>query len=397
MIAQLVAATLGVAAAGQTAPVASIPFTVGDNAIIVDALVNGKKVSCMFDTGFSGSFVLSDSFNIGKPTGVMSLRDFVGEFQAKTVAIKTLQIGSANIKTPNLEVVQQPMSHLSASYNTHTDGIMGIEVFKDFATEINFEKKLIFLHPKGSNPIAKKKGDGKKSFVIPMLPVGHNSVELPVTTPSGEQMILALDTGNAFYATTHKDVLERVGVWKAGEKPNFMGTAFVASGPVATFYMYMKDMSIWGVPVAGSVWSIIDLPSSDANHDGTIGFGFLKNFNIIIDKQARKVYLENWTGKVADAPEASIGMAAAFDDRSKRYLIYSVTPGGPAAKAGIQRGDALLSIDGHELLDAGARKLEEWINGPLGSIAKVAISKQGSLVRHELKREYLINGMPANK
>ena len=35
--------------------------------------------------------------------------------------------------------------------------------------------------------------------------------------------------------------------------------------------------------VARSVWSVIDLPSSSAQHDGTIGFGFLKHFNITID------------------------------------------------------------------------------------------------------------------
>lgn len=34
-----------------------VPFRLGEDAIVVDAEVNGKKVSLMFDTGFGGSVV----------------------------------------------------------------------------------------------------------------------------------------------------------------------------------------------------------------------------------------------------------------------------------------------------------------------------------------------------
>lgn len=383
---------LSLVVAQSTAPAMEVPFRIGENAIIVDAVVNGRKVSCMFDTGFSGAFVLNDSINVGAASGTMSLRDFVGEFQAKTVPIKTLSIGAAKINPTEMQVVQQPLAHMSLSYNAHTDGIMGIEVMQDFVLEINFEKKKFILHPK-STDISKRKPDNKKTFLIKMLPKGVNSVELPVTTPNGESMVLALDTGNAFYATTHKDVLERVGSWKAGEKPRFMKTAWVASGPVDSFYYYFPEVSIWGVPVKGSTWSIIDLPSSSSEHDGTVGYGFLKNFNIIIDKSRRRVWLDNFTGKTADDPVADPGINVWFDQESKRYYITTVTPESPAERAGIRRGDALLGVDGNELLDVGFRQVMTMLEGKQGSSVKLSVSRAGSLQRYELKREYLINNM----
>src|SRR5687767_8931916 len=115
-------AALAMAAQGGTV---EVPFRIGDDAIIVDATVNGKKVSCMFDTGFSGTVVLNSAINIGSPSGVITLRDFVGEFQASTVKVKTLKLGEQSIETTGMEAVMQPMSSLSFSYNTHTDGIMG--------------------------------------------------------------------------------------------------------------------------------------------------------------------------------------------------------------------------------------------------------------------------------
>src|SRR5687768_7591801 len=97
-----------------------IPFRIGEDAIIVDAIVNGRKASFMFDSGFSGAIVMNDTIDIGKATGVMNLRDFVGTFQAKTVKLKTLKLGEVTIDATGMEAVQQPMAHLSQGYNTHT-------------------------------------------------------------------------------------------------------------------------------------------------------------------------------------------------------------------------------------------------------------------------------------
>lgn len=374
--------------AAQAAPI-EVPFRVGEDAIIVDAVVNGKKVSCMFDTGFSGAFVMNDEINVGAATGQMQLQDFVGTFTAKTVKCKTVKLGSMDIDAKDMEVVQQPMAHMSASYNTHTDGIMGLEVVGKYVTEINVEKKKFIFHPR-SVDISSRTPDNKKTFLCKMLPIGHNSIELTVTSTSGAKFRLALDTGNAFFATTHKDCLEREKMWNGDA--NFMRTAWVASGPVDSWYKMFRDLTIFGVPVEKSVWSIIDLPSSSAEHDGTVGFGFLRNFNITIDMERRRVWLENWTGKTGNEPVADIGISAAPVGRG-RVLVFNVTPGSPAAQAGIKRGDALLDIDGVAAADLTPRELERRLEGEVGSKIKLATSRDGNLVRHELARAYLINGM----
>jgi hypothetical protein len=367
-----------------------VPFRIGEDAIILDAVVNGRPASFMFDTGFSGAIVLNDSINIGAPTGEMGLRDFVGQFTAKTVKIKTLKLGDLSVDTSEMEAVQQPLAHMTESYNTHTDGIMGLEVIRKQITEINFEKKKFIFHPKGYD-ITAKKADGVKTFLVKMLPMGMSSIELSVLAPSGKRMILALDTGNAFYATTHKDVLERVGMWESGRTPQFMTSSWVASGPVDSWYKEMKDMKIFGVPVPTSYWSIIDLPSSSAEHDGTVGFGFLKNFNITFDYDKRLVYLENFTGKVENEMAAEIGVTALTDPRDGRVKIFRVAPKGPAAKAGLKEGDHILAIEGEDLRNPTYRQIQKLLEGPENSKVKLAISRAGNLMRFEVTREMLVN------
>lgn len=366
-----------------------VPFRIGENAIIVDASLNDRKLSFMFDTGFGGAFVVDHNISLGKATGKMTLRDFVGEFEAETVKLKSVSLGSKKISGEH-EAVMQPADY-SFSYNTHVDGIMGFDVIKGEITEINFQDKKFIFHPP-SYDITKKTPDNVKTFLLKMLPIGHNSVEAEVKTASGKRMILALDTGNGFYATTHRDVLERIGEWTAEKTPRYMVQAMVASGPVDSWYKKMTDLTIFGVKVPQSYWSIIDLPSSSAEGDGTVGYGFLKNFNITIDYDRRRVWLENWTGSVGNDAIGSIGMAAVWHEATGRVRIVNVSPESPAKEAGIKRGDTILSIDGKDMLGAiGYRELESILDGKVGTKIALSISSGGEVRRLELERKALVN------
>ncbi|HZH98232.1 MAG TPA: PDZ domain-containing protein, partial [Fimbriimonadaceae bacterium] len=274
---------------------------------------------------------------------------------------------------------------------THCDGIMGFAVIQNYVTEINMEKSRFIFHPK-SVDITKRTPDNKKSFLLKMLPLGHSSIELEVMAPTGKRLHLALDTGNSFYATTHKDVLERVGLWPENKQAKFLKSSFVASGAVDSWSKKMENMTIYGVPVKTSYWDIIDLPSSSAEGDGTVGFGFLKNFNIIIDYDRRRVWLENFTGKVENDPTGEIGISAAYDARRGRVRVFRVAPESPADKAGIKAGDDVLSIDGTPMgKELGYREIEALLDGEVGSKVKLSVSRGGDLKRYELERAHLIN------
>lgn len=373
----------------QTAPI-EVPFKLAENAIIVDATVNGRNLSFMFDTGFSGAFVVDQSINLGKATGTMTLRDFVGEFQASTVKLNSVKLGTKTIDSADMQAVMQP-ADFSFSYNTHCDGIMGFEVVKNYVTEISFEKSKFIFHPKTLD-INKRTPDNKRTFLLKMLPIGHGAIKLDVQMANGKKLLLSLDTGNAFYSTTHRDVLERVGLWKHEDKPKFVKQSFVASGAVDSWTKKIEGARIYGVDVPISYWDIIDLPSGTAESDGTVGFGFLKNFNIIIDFERRRVWLDNFTGKVGNDPEGSTGVTAAYDAQQNRVRVYRVTPDSPAERAGIKVGDSVLSVDGQELGGRiGYREVSALLDGPVGSKVTVNFSRNNQLMRLELDREALVN------
>ncbi|HXH61525.1 MAG TPA: PDZ domain-containing protein [Fimbriimonadaceae bacterium] len=371
-------------------PIAVVPFTVSEDAIVVKATVNGKDVSCLFDSGFSGAFVIGPHIDLGKPTGKMSLQDFVGVFDADTIDVSSLKFGGLDLKHDGMLIVHLPTMSYTQAYGTHIDGIMGLEVLSHYVTEINFEKHEFILHP-DSYDISAMQPDGKRTFLTKMLPFGMNSIEMAVRASTGKQMVLALDTGNAFYATTHKDVLEDAGLWKSGDTPKFMGKSQVASGVVDTWDYLIKDVKIFGVPVKQSVWSIIDLPSSSAQHNGTVGFQFLKHFNITLDMQRRRVWFDNFAGTTVDPPEGDIGLVALYSQGRDRMVVVDVTPDGPAAKAGIKEGDYLVSVGDENLVQSTYRHVRKILTGPVGSKVDIEVSSEGRLERFTLVREQLVN------
>lgn len=371
-----------------TAPV-EVPFHTTEHCIVADAKVNGRPVSLMFDSGFGGTVLLSSSVDVGPPTGKETLRDFVGQMEAKTVKLKTLQLGPMTIDSDEKDIVQLP-SDFTAAYGRHVDGILGLGAIKNLVTEINFQKSEFVFYPPGTD-ISSRKPDGEKTFLTKMLPIGGNAIELPVIAPSGDIMTMALDTGNAFYATSHRDVLERVGIWPQGKKPTFIRKSGVATGAVDSWSMKMPPLTIFGVPVQQTVWDVIDLPSSDAQGDGTVGFGFLSNFNITFDYSRRRVWFENWRKPIENGENGDVGISAQFDRQLRRTVVVLVSPGSPADQAGLKEGDQILSIGGKDIEEPTYEQLRSLLEGPIGSSVAVGISHNGVFKSCMLTRRALDN------
>jgi len=309
------------------------------------------------------------------------------------VRVKSLKVGDKVLNVgDNVDAVLAPgQRYDSIVYNTHVDGIMGLEAFVGQVLEINMQQHKFIFHP-ASTDISKWVPDNKRTFLLKMLPIGTNSIQLESTAKNGKSLVMALDTGNEFYATTHKESLERIGAWTPGQKPKYMRESAVASGDVQSWTKKLTDMNIFGVPVPESYWDVIDLPSSEAGSDGTVGFGFLSNFNITIDFDRRRVWLENFTGKVANDEPGDVGLSFMPERHDKRITVDEVSPDSPADKAGIKVGDQLLAIDGKDIPTViGWAEIRRRMEGPTGSKLKLDFSRDGQLMRYELVRAYLVN------
>jgi hypothetical protein len=117
----------------------------------------------------------------------------VGEFEAPTVKLNSLKVGSVSLDASDIEAVQERSGgEYSFAYNIHCDGNLGYGAFSRHTLEVNFERQTLILHPR-SVDLGKRTPDGVRTFLAKMLPTGHQSIELEVFTPYNKRMVMALE------------------------------------------------------------------------------------------------------------------------------------------------------------------------------------------------------------
>jgi predicted metalloprotease with PDZ domain len=81
---------------------------------------------------------------------------------------------------------------------------------------------------------------------------------------------------------------------------------------------------------------------------GNVGAGILKKFNIVWDYSRHQLFFE----KNKNHGERDVHDRAGFWANADRdaFLVIDVTPGGPAAQAGLKAGDRILVVNGKRAL-----------------------------------------------
>lgn len=80
-------------------------------------------------------------------------------------------------------------------------------------------------------------------------------------------------------------------------------------------------------------------------------------------------------GRTKGPPRPWLGLYAA--DTSQGVTVTGLAPGGPAAKAGLAEGDALLELDGAPIEDLGDLWRKLWAAGAAGVAVSVTVSRDG--------------------
>jgi len=121
---------------------------------------------------------------------------------------------------------------------------------------------------------------------------------------------------------------------------------------------------------------------------GSMGIGFAIPVNMVkgvvaaakgggtaVRRPWRGAALQNVSKDIAD----SLGL-----DRPVGALVASLTEGGPAAEAGLKRGDVILAIDGQMVEDSGGVSFRLG-ERPLGGVASLSVQRSGKTIVVPLK------------
>jgi PDZ domain/Aspartyl protease len=343
-------------------------FRLINNHIYLPVTLDGKTADhFIFDTGAGNSI----STEFAKKAGIRTEGSLPGGGFGDNVAAaglaKVAETGLAGAKLKDQVFNSFDLGTLSKVEGVSCDGLVGYEFARRAIVKIDYaNSKLTITSPDAFHPPENAvKVPFKFNNHIPM-------VEGEIDGVAGE---FDIDTGNRGSLSIMRPFAEKNQLKEKYKATTAVVAGYGLGGPVRGLLVRPHALKIGGIKVNAPVGLIAlgDRGASAATQTaGNLGSGLLKRFTLTLDYANQVLYLE---------PNANFSKPDVFD-RSGLWLmsdadgtceVADVVKGGPGAKAGLQPGDHILTIDGAKLSSVQIADVREKLKRPAGTKVRLQV------------------------
>ncbi len=311
--------------------------------LLVEARINGKgPFPFVLDTGGHAILTPETAKTLGLKTsgGGVSYGAGAGSTPLSYARVKSIGLGDARIDDQSVLIM--PLSPIMTDLGNKPPvaGILGLEVFERFAVTIDPAHKTLTLQPFANF---------KPPAGAVVLPIGFtDDMPLVNATLDGKRGIFGMDTGNSgplmiFPKWTDDNGL--ASYYQAGLPEQNGGEG----GVFTTHMAYIHSLQIGGLMVPGKQLGMLTPPgagsTSNPSEAGNLGLPVWRAFRFALDYRTEQLYLTPRPHYTPRQPTASGGFSA-LKFQPKAFTVIQVAPGGPAAKAGLKKGDQIVAVDG---------------------------------------------------
>jgi len=322
----------------------TVPFKLYDDVAVIKVSINGSKpLNFIFDTGTTTSLIDSITATtiglISEDSQALLLNnDYLEMPMAK---MKTLKAGNVVIQNRPV-IITQSFENYNRILGIPINGIIGMDFFGKYITELNFDKMQINL---GSNI--------DTTGYMPINAKIHNDlfyIDASIFTSSTDSVsnrflfdtadLTAISLAEPFWEKN--DLLNKCRSYYSGINRSS------SSHASPSYFGNFNGIGLYNYRF-NNVY--INLTSSKrgffANDSiaGTIGIDILKRFNIVINLKDEKLYLQ--PNKNYNDPYRinTSGLRARLNKELTQCIIEAVLQHSPAEEAGLTTGDIIESIN----------------------------------------------------
>lgn len=359
----------------------TIPFSLYDDIAVVKLSINGSDtLNFVFDSGTTTSLIDSVTAEriglISEDTqGLLLNNDYL---EMPMATLKT-------IKTGNLVLVNRPViiQRSFENYNRITgipiSGIIGMDIFNRYPTELNFDKLLIRI----GNSIDTT---GYKQLNVKM----HNDlfyVDASIFMSSSDSLHnrFLFDTGD-MTALSLAEPFWRKNDLLSKSKSYYSGINRSSSALTSPSYFG----SFEGVSLQNYHFEDIYLNLTSAKRGffsndsiaGTIGIDILKRFNIIINLNDSKLYIKPNSKFNEPYRINTTGLRARLKSDLSQCVIEAVLQYSPAEMSGLQVGDIIISINGIPAISNNISKIRQLLRSIPGTILQITVNRDNKILQY---------------
>jgi hypothetical protein len=353
----------------------AVPFTLVNNHINVDVMLNGKgPYRFIFDSGGSNLVDPAVAAEIGlTPHGSFRITGVGdGSQRGQFGTVDSLRLGPAEMKSQQF-VITATRSGFGSTEGPPVDGLIGAEFLSQFVTTIDYEHRQMRF---GEDPAVYSDG----AQVLPVtLRSGHPRVPCLI---DALPTICSIDTGSRLgvsvlkhFAAAHPDVVPGALTANAVEGYGVGGAAYGRLGRLQS--LTFGNVSVENIVTDFSSQEIGAF--SDSSIAANIGGNVLRRFTLTFDYPRSRIAFE---------PNALFALPDTFD-RSGLFLnvqkgaitVLDVRGGTPAALAGIAKDDVIDSVNGRRYAPGELGDLRAFLSGPPGSAVLLELTDKTGATR----------------
>jgi hypothetical protein len=299
----------------------------------------------------------------------------------KTVPLKLvndvrIQLGEMQVTIPTALVLPLPDA-------LPCDAILGIDVFRQCVVSIDYEnRRLSFHRAEGFTPQPEWKA-------VPLrMSVTMPSIAAEIDGLAGQ---FGLDTGAGDALTVHTPFVERnrmadlynrrLDIVTGAGVGGFTEGTIVRSRVFKIGEFEMKDLII-------SLSRMKTGAMANPRLAGNVGAEILKQFTVTFDIPGERLFLAKNANFGKSEPYSRSGMA--FYPEGGVFSVIDVVADGPAAKAGVQKGDQLVSINDKPMAMWHFGDLRMVFRQDVGTKVKVVLRRSDKEITVEITLRDLI-------
>jgi Aspartyl protease/PDZ domain len=239
-------------------------------------------------------------------------------------SLRRLDLGAARFE--DVDVVIHDCAAISAHLGRRIDGVLGFPLFREVLLTLDYPGRQVSLRPatggSATRGVALRFDDARK---VPLVSAGLGGRTLMMLVDSGSDAVFSLNPAGFRPDFAHGPVRGTVVGTLAGEREQEVGRL---AGDIAI----------------GEV--VFTRPRVDFTDElSALGGGALRHFTVTFDQLRDRVVLERAVSGPVETP-ALRSSGLSFSRTPAYWRIAGVVPGSPAERAGVERGELIVRIDG---------------------------------------------------
>ena len=413
---------------------ASVPFKLINNLILIPVEINGVEMSFLLDSGVNKPILFSlnpnDSLNIEQKESIQ-LRGLGSGNTITAIRARSDSFKINNIERKDLElyIILDRNINMSARLGVPVHGIIGYDVFKDLIVEVNYNTEKIKFY----NPETYEYRSCKKCTDLPLAfrnnkPYIDVNVSITDEGTPGVPVKLLIDSGGSdslwLFEDTEKGITIPDAKFEDFLGRGLSGSIYGARSRVNKFTI--GDFSFENAKVAFPDSTAITYVRNFKERNGSLGGEILKRFRVIFDYTNKRIRLRkskyfsepfryNMSG--IELQHNGMRMINEIDKRNedivtsygrttrgdvnivfeyynnfslvKAFELAEVREDSPAGKAGLQRGDVIISINGRVVDRLSLSRVTGMLQGKENKRVRLKVMRGD----YELKFEFRLKEM----